>query len=83
MNKGVAGVLLGCWMFSIGAVCLGQDAKFVASAYSDRYHLPTCKVAKKIRPADLIVFKTPEEAIEKGLVPCKKCYPPTSSKKSG
>lgn len=50
--------------------------KLVAATYSDRYHLPSCKIAQKIAPEDLIVFNSPEEAVAKGLVPCKKCNPP-------
>ncbi len=55
-------------------------ARFVASNYSDRYHLESCKVAQKIPPEELVVFAAPEEALAASLVPCKKCYPPTSSK---
>ena len=50
--------------------------KLVAASYSDRYHLSTCKIAQQISADDLIVFNTPEEAWEAGLVPCKKCNPP-------
>ena len=59
-----------------------EEAKIVASQLSDRYHLSTCKIAKKIDPRDLIVFKTPEEAVATGLNPCKKCNPPTSTVKT-
>ncbi|GEM_PF-6275580 len=54
-------------------------ARFVASDTSDRYHLSTCKVAQKIHPEETLRFQTPEEAVAKGLVPCKKCDPPVSS----
>jgi len=59
-----------------------EEPKFVASQWSDRYHWSSCKIAQKIDPRDLIVFKTPEEATATGLVPCKKCNPPTNSKKT-
>ena len=48
----------------------------VASNYSDRYHVSTCKIAQKIHEDELIVFKTPEEAWDAGYIPCKKCHPP-------
>ena len=83
MRRMAAGVLLGFWMLSLAASSRAEEAKLVASVYSDRYHWSTCKVAKKIRSGDLMIFKTPEEAVEKGLNPCKKCYPPTHSKRSG
>ena len=56
-----------------------EEPKLVASQWSDRYHQFACKIAKKIDPRDLMVFKTPEEATGMGLVPCKKCNPPTQS----
>lgn len=58
-----------------------ENPKLVASQLSDRYHWSSCKIAKKIDPRDLIVFKTPEEALATGLVPCKKCDPPAQSEK--
>ena len=50
--------------------------KLVAAYYSDRYHVASCKVAQKIHPDDVTVYKSPEEAVEAGLSPCKKCNPP-------
>ena len=56
--------------------------KLVAAYYSDRYHVASCKIAKKIHPDDLVVYKSPEEAVEAGLVPCKKCNPPVPKDKT-
>ena len=53
-----------------------EETKLVAASYSDRYHLPSCKVAQKIAPEDSLIFNSPEEAVAKGLMPCKKCNPP-------
>ena len=53
-----------------------SQPRLVASSYSDRYHLSTCKIAQKIPPDELVVFKTPEEAFAADLVPCRKCNPP-------
>ena len=60
--------------FSSAAVA--AELRLVASNYSDRYHLSTCKIAQKIHDDELIVFKTPEEAWDAGYIPCKKCNPP-------
>jgi methylphosphotriester-DNA--protein-cysteine methyltransferase len=56
------------------------SAEFWASKKSNKYHYPDCKWAQKIHPENLIIFKTPEEAIKAGYIPCKVCRPPTSSK---
>ena len=77
MAKKAALVLLGA-IFALTAFA-ADPPKYVASNYSDRYHRADCKVAQKIHKDELIVFNTPEEAVLAGLVPCKKCNPPTSS----
>jgi len=48
---------------------------YVASKYSEVFHRPDCEWAKKIRPDNLIIFKTREEAIKSGRRPCKVCNP--------
>ena len=50
--------------------------EFWASEKSNIYHYPSCKWAKKIRPYNLIIFNSPEEAIASGYRPCKVCRPP-------
>ncbi|MCL5062959.1 MAG: hypothetical protein M0Z70_08040 [Nitrospiraceae bacterium] len=55
-------------------------AEFWASKMSNKYHYPSCKWAQKINPANLIRFKTPEDAIKAGYIPCKVCKPPEASK---
>ncbi len=57
--------------------------KVVASSYSDRYHESSCKLAQKIRKADLILFNSPQDAADAGLVPCKKCHPRVTSSNFG
>ena len=61
--------------------CGGQPAaqpekKFVGSIYSNVYHYPSCKWAKKIKPENEIWFSSPEEAKAAGYRPCKVCRPP-------
>ena len=62
-------------IFSSFTACAGEE-KLVAANYSDRYHVASCKIAQKIHPDDLVVYKNPEEAVAAGLAPCKKCNPP-------
>ena len=63
-------------ILGIDRMSAAAGTKLVAATYSDRYHLPGCKIAQKIAPEDLRTFNSPEEAVAAGLVPCKKCNPP-------
>ncbi|MHB1334474.1 MAG: thermonuclease family protein [Candidatus Humimicrobiaceae bacterium] len=49
---------------------------FVGSKNSDVYHYPDCVSAKKIKPENLIIFNSVEEAKAAGYRPCKNCNPP-------
>lgn len=53
--------------------------EFWASKNSNKYHRPECRWAQKIKPANLIKFKSPEDAVNSGFIPCKVCRPPVSS----
>lgn len=46
---------------------------FLASKKSNKYHLSTCKWAKKIKSKNLIIFKTSSDAENSGYVPCRVC----------
>lgn len=48
---------------------------FVGSRHSNVYHLPTCSAARRIKPENLIGFKSREEAVRAGYRPCKICRP--------
>ena len=48
---------------------------YVGSLSSDKYHLPECRYAQKIKPENRIYFKDVWEAREMGYVPCKVCNP--------
>mgnify|MGYP000036803361 CR=1 FL=1 len=52
-----------------------QNAYYVASKKSDVFHYPWCQWAKKISSANLIIFKTRQEAFASGRRPCKICNP--------
>ena len=52
---------------------------FVGSSQSNKYHRADCVWAQKINPANVVTFKTPEEARSRGYVPCKVCDPPLAA----
>ena len=56
-----------------------KETGFVGSSESKVYHKASCQFAKKIKPENLVKFKTREEAVKAGYLPCKKCI--TAEKK--
>ena len=54
---------------------LQEDARFVGSATSKKYHRPDCRYALKIKPENLIYFQSEEDAKGQGYLPCKSCNP--------
>lgn len=63
--------------FSVVCISLAAEYKYVGSVKSNKYHYPTCKWALKIKPENLVTFKSAKEALAAGYVPCKVCKPPT------
>ncbi len=47
--------------------------RFVGSKNSDKYHLPNCRSAKKIKPENQVWFSSQEEARSKDYQPCGIC----------
>ncbi|MGO8763259.1 MAG: Ada metal-binding domain-containing protein [Desulfobaccales bacterium] len=64
--------------FLATSVGLALDYKYVGSKNSNKYHCPTCRSAQKIRPDNLVTFKSAQEAKAAGYVPCKVCKPPAT-----
>lgn len=50
-----------------------QDCSLLGSKNSDKYHLPTCQWAKRIKPENVVCFKDLEDAKSKGYEPCGTC----------
>jgi micrococcal nuclease len=48
---------------------------YVASARSKKFHRPDCEWGKKIAPANMVKFKTVDEALDAGYEPCRVCRP--------
>lgn len=47
----------------------GADCVFVGSKNSNKYHLATCLVAKRIKPENRVCFSSKEEAEKRGYLP--------------
>ena len=62
--------------FVATSILLAADYKYVGSKRSNKYHYPSCRWAKKIKPYNLVTFQSVKEAQEAGYVPCKVCRPP-------
>ena len=56
------------------------ESEFVGSKTSNKYHYPTCKWVKAIKPWNLIKFKSPTEAQARHYAPCPVCKPPPLSR---
>lgn len=55
------------------ALITPQNCAFVGSKNSNKYHLPTCRWAKQIKPENLVCFSSAEDAAAKGYQPDKNC----------
>ncbi|MDF0592845.1 Ada metal-binding domain-containing protein [Methanotrichaceae archaeon M04Ac] len=51
------------------------EYRYVGSKNSDKYHLPDCTSAKKIKDENRVYFSDVWEAREAGYSPCKACNP--------
>ncbi len=48
-----------------------SQCAYVGSRTSDKFYLPTCSYAKRVKPENLVCFKTAEEAIGQGRTESK------------
>ncbi len=48
---------------------------FIASTNGQRFHLPTCMIAKRIPQVKKVVFTNPVEVVREGFNPCGVCNP--------
>jgi len=62
--------LAGCRGHSAGA-----NAPYVASRLSRVYHRENCPSVARIRPGNLVRFKTKADAAKSGRRPCRICKP--------
>jgi len=52
---------------------LPKNCTYVGSKNSNKYHLPTCRWAKQIKPKNVVCFKDAQEASVKNYLPDKNC----------
>lgn len=52
-----------------------EEVEYIGNAKSRKFHIKTCDSVDKIAPANVVVFKSREEAVRNGYVPCKRCNP--------
>lgn len=50
-----------------------KNCALVGSKNSNKYHLPTCRYAKSIKPENLVCFASAEEAAKRGYQPDTNC----------
>lgn len=50
-----------------------QNCTYVGSKNSNKYHLPSCRWAKNIKPENITCFKDKNDAESKGYLPDKNC----------
>jgi len=60
---------------NINTVEQTAEYKYVGSAESNKYHLPSCRYAKEISEKNLVKFKDKSDAESKGYEPCGACKP--------
>jgi hypothetical protein len=51
-----------------------RAARYVASRRGKVFHVPDCRNAKRIKPSNLVTFKTREEALKR-YRPAQDCHP--------
>lgn len=56
-----------------GSTIPTQNCQFVGSKNSNKYHLPTCRWSKQIKPENIVCFASAEVAASKGYLPDKGC----------
>ncbi|MBI4355878.1 MAG: hypothetical protein HY597_05495 [Candidatus Omnitrophica bacterium] len=52
-----------------------QEFVLFGSSKSNKFHRPTCQYVQRIKEGNLVGFRSREEALRMGYVPCKVCRP--------
>jgi len=50
-----------------------KNCAYVGSKNSNKYHLPSCRYAKGIKPENLVCFASKEDALKRGYQPDTNC----------
>ena len=59
---------------SDSAAAQNANCALVGSKNSDKYHLPSCSSAARIKSENRVCFSSEEEARSKGYTPAKSCF---------
>ena len=46
---------------------------YIASAFREHFHRPSCEWVARMNPANMVVFYSHEDAVNAGYKPCKTC----------
>ncbi len=71
------------WIVICTVLCLWSQtfaAEFHGSINSDKYHYPSCSWVQRMKPSNLIIFTSSDQAINAGYTPCEACKPPLPHK---
>ena len=52
-----------------------DEGVYFGNKQSPIFHLPECRWVQKMSSKDIVLFKTRQEALNQGYVPCKVCKP--------
>lgn len=52
-----------------------QEFVLYGSRKSDKFHQPGCRYVRQIKPGNSVGFRSRQEAVDAGYVPCKVCRP--------
>ncbi|WP_435366231.1 Ada metal-binding domain-containing protein [Desulfofundulus kuznetsovii] len=53
----------------------GSGGGYIGNKNSKKFHRPDCRWAAEIAPHNRVEFRSREEAVKAGYVPCKVCRP--------
>lgn len=60
---------------AVVAPVVPSSGGYIGNKNSKKFHRPDCQWAQKIAPHNRVVFRSREEAVRAGYVPCKVCRP--------
>lgn len=52
-----------------------KEIEYVGNSKTMKFHFKDCDSVEKIAPGNVVIFKSLDEALKKGYVPCKRCNP--------
>lgn len=58
---------------SQGSSDTAENCRFVGSKNSNKYHLPGCQWVRRIKPENVVCFKSEQEAEKQGYAPASCC----------